>query len=74
MESELRSIELKRNCHNLLYIILSIVGLVCLSFLIVPLVPPGVDWSIAFRPAALEMLPFRSPFHVAGYFNPPWLH
>jgi len=46
--------------------------LVILSFIIAPLIPPGIDWSTVFRPAAKEVLHFRSPFNVDGFFNPPW--
>jgi hypothetical protein len=34
--------------------------------------PPGVDWSSAFRPAALALLVGRSPYSVSGFFNAPW--
>ncbi len=39
----------------------------CIVFL-----PPAVDWSGVFRPAALTLLAGRSPFSVPGYFNAPW--
>lgn len=34
--------------------------------------PQGVDWHLAFRPAALELASGRSPYRVEGFFNPPW--
>lgn len=34
--------------------------------------PEGVDWHLAFRPAALAVLEGRSPYTVEGYFNAPW--
>lgn len=34
--------------------------------------PPGVDWSTAFRPAALQFLAGKSPYTIEGFFNPPW--
>lgn len=33
---------------------------------------PGVDWEMAFRPAARALLALRSPYEVEGYFNAPW--
>jgi hypothetical protein len=53
--------------------------LVGLAFLVAGLVwglslvlPPAVDWHTAFRPAALSLLAGRSPYEVAGFFNPAW--
>jgi hypothetical protein len=34
--------------------------------------PQGVDWHLAFRPAALNLLAGRSPYEVNGFFNAPW--
>jgi hypothetical protein len=34
--------------------------------------PPGVDWHLAFRPAARNLLAGRSPYAVDGFFNAPW--
>ncbi len=36
------------------------------------LVPPAIDWSTAFRPAAYEVFAGRSPYNIPNYFNPPW--
>lgn len=72
MESELHSPNIKRNYRNTAYTALAILVLIALSFAIAPFAPPGVDWSIAFRPAAWELLHLRSPFNIPGYFNPPW--
>jgi hypothetical protein len=34
--------------------------------------PQGVDWHLAFRPAAQNLLAGRSPYEVDGFFNAPW--
>lgn len=36
------------------------------------LLPDGVDWHSAFRPAALALLAGHSPYSIPGYFNAPW--
>jgi hypothetical protein len=51
---------------------LAALALLAASWLIAPFLPRGVDWVDAFRPAAWELLSFRSPYNVAGFFNPPW--
>lgn len=71
-DSQLRNVELKLNYRTIGYVLIAILVLVGLSFAIAPFAPAGVDWSIAFRPAAWELLHLRSPFNVPGYFNPPW--
>ncbi len=63
---------LKPEHRNYIYILAGMLVLVTLSFLVAPLVPSGIDWSIAFRPAAWEILQLRSPFNIPGFFNPPW--
>jgi hypothetical protein len=35
--------------------------------------PPAVDWSKYFRPAAIEFINGRSPYSVEGFINPPWV-
>jgi hypothetical protein len=37
--------------------------------------PPsiGVDWKIAYRPAAIEVLHGRTPYTVPRFVNPPWV-
>lgn len=62
----------QRNFWNVIYIITGILVLIGISIIVAPAVPPGVDWSSAFRPAAQEILHLRSPFHVPRFFNPPW--
>lgn len=64
--------KLKPEHRNYFYILLGALGMVVFSFIAAPFVPPGRDWSIAFRPAAWEMIYLRSPFNVPGFFNPPW--
>jgi hypothetical protein len=34
--------------------------------------PMGADWSIYFRPAALQMIRFQTPYSIEGFYNPPW--
>lgn len=53
-------------------VFLLVVGLIGVSYLVAPIIPAGVDWQTAFRPAALEILSLRSPYNVPGFFNPPW--
>lgn len=48
------------------------VALVGLLLAFIFLLPQGVDWHAAFRPAALALLSGRSPYSVSGYFNAPW--
>jgi len=52
--------------------VIAIAGMIAISFVIAPYIPPGVDWHTAFRPAALELASLRSPYSVQGFFNPPW--
>lgn len=35
--------------------------------------PPAVDWSNYYRPAANEFVNGRSPYTVDGFINPPWV-
>lgn len=52
-----------------------LVFVVCSLFMVVPLskiLPVGVDWRLAYRPAALAVLEGKSPFSVEGFFNAPW--
>lgn len=57
-------------------ILLAVVGalvVVALAWVVAVYLPPAVDWRLTFRPAAQEVLHGRSPYNVAGFFNPPWL-
>ena len=47
-------------------------GVVALAFPISGVLPAGVDWHLAFRPAAQEILRGHSPYNISGFFNPPW--
>lgn len=47
----------------------ALVGLTALSARILP---RGVDWYTAFRPASLAMMSGQSPYTVPGFHNPPW--
>jgi hypothetical protein len=46
--------------------------LVLLTWGISLVIPRGVDWSTAFRPAALALLKGESPYTVYGFYNAPW--
>jgi hypothetical protein len=48
------------------------VGLIVVSFLAAPFVPPGVDWHISFRPAALTLLSGESPYDKVYIIHAPW--
>ncbi len=45
---------------------------VVLVAVVATLMPASIDWRTAFRPAAREMLATGNPYHVEGFFNPPW--
>ncbi len=50
---------------------------IALSFLTISLgvywfLPLGVDWRNTYRPAALQVLAFQSPYNVKIYHSPPW--
>src|SRR5215211_6482584 len=50
-----------------------IIGMVlALSFLIAPLVPSAIDWTITFRPATLTLLSGLSPYGRVYYVHAPW--
>ena len=54
-----------------------VVAIACIAILViaVPLskiLPPGVDWHLMFRPAAMAVLEGKSPYSVEGFFNAPW--
>ncbi len=58
--------------HRVLVIILVGVALIGVTLLLAKRLPPGIDWNLFFRPAALELLSFRSPYNVWGFPSPPW--
>ncbi len=52
---------------------LAIIGVaLLLSFLAAPFVPPAIDWSITFRPAALTLLSGESPYGKVYVVHAPW--
>lgn len=59
------------NKRNWISFVLVLIGAIVLV-MIAPLVPPGVDWRNAFRPATLELLHGRSPYTADGFYNPVW--
>ena len=32
----------------------------------------GIDWLGVYRPAVSEILSWRSPYNIQGFYNPPW--
>ena len=65
METILRS-------QKLLTALAIVAGLILVSFLTAPFVPPGVDWRISFRPAALTLLSGESPYDKVYIIHAPW--
>ena len=51
---------------------IAIVAALGLSFAIAPFVPPALDWTITFRPAALTLLSGLSPYGRVYYVHAPW--
>ena len=65
METNLRS-------QKLLPALAVVVGLILVSFLAAPFVPPAVDWSRFFRPAVLTLLSGGSPYGGIYVIHAPW--
>lgn len=65
METNLRS-------QKLLTALAIVAGLILVSFLAAPFVPPSVDWHISFRPAALTLLSGESPYDKVYIIHAPW--
>lgn len=47
-------------------------ALAALSWAVYQYLPGGGDWVQTYRPAALHVLAWQSPFNVAIYHSPPW--
>lgn len=58
--------------QNIKQIGLSILAILGISFAIAPFVPPAIDWTITFRPAALTLLSGLSPYGRVYYVHAPW--
>ncbi|HEX2697900.1 MAG TPA: hypothetical protein VHM28_09340 [Anaerolineales bacterium] len=41
--------------------------------MIAPIVPPAIDWTTTFRPAALALLSGESPYGRFYFVQPPWI-
>lgn len=54
------------------YFLLLIVGIVLIS-ITSKYLPNGVDWDVAYYPAARELLFLRNPYQVEKFFNPVWV-
>lgn len=49
-------------------LVITVLTIVALSFVL----PPGIDWTESYRPAARELLSGRSPYNVPGFVFPTW--
>ena len=58
--------------HRLLAFGLIALGFGLIALLLAEPLPLGVDWVFFFRPAALKLLMFQSPYDVWGFPSPPW--
>jgi hypothetical protein len=53
---------------------LSLISILILALLVLASIylPPGIDWRLTYRPAALAVMSGRSPYSIDSYFNAPW--
>jgi hypothetical protein len=51
---------------------LAIIGLIAVSFLVAPFLPPAVDWTTAFRPSVRTLLSGHSPYDNPLMIHAPW--
>jgi hypothetical protein len=56
-----------------LFIIWTVVLLMIIGSVGYFVLPNPVDWTIFYRPAALELVAGRSPYTVGSFFNAPWI-
>lgn len=68
----LKDIQLLAGKYRYLILALIVAAFLMLVFPLAKILPPGVDWHLAYRPAALAVLEGRSPYSVEGFFNAPW--
>lgn len=45
---------------------------VVVTFVVGTLLPYGIDWHEAFRPASIALMSGHSPYQVEKFYNPPW--
>jgi len=64
--------EINPRSQKLLTGLAIVLGLILVSFLAAPFVPPAVDWRISFRPAALTLLSGESPYDKVYIIHAPW--
>jgi hypothetical protein len=62
---------IKHNPLNAAIMFISIVGIVAIIVMII-IGQRSSDWVLVFRPAAREILSWRSPYNIDGFYNPPW--
>ena len=53
-------------------ILIGIAIAIALSFIAAPFVPPAIDWTESFRPAALTLLSGHSPYNNPLIVHAPW--
>ena len=54
------------------YILILVLGIICLTILEIVYLPEGVDWVKTYRPATIALLNGLSPYAIDIYFAPPW--
>lgn len=63
------SIEIKSYQKSLLIILLFLILITLFTIFL----PPAVDWSNYYRPAAIAFIKGQSPYAIDGFINPPWV-
>ena len=58
--------------HKVAKIILLAVATTILMSIMPLALPPAIDWSGVFRPAAQKLISGSSPYNVKGFIYPPW--
>lgn len=56
-----------------LIVALSIIVFVGMVWILTIFLPPGIDWDVAYYPAARDLLYLRNPYQVEKFFNPVWV-
>ena len=58
--------------HRTIKIILLLLSTITLVIIMPFGLPPAIDWSGVFRPAAQNLISGHSPYSIKGFFYPPW--
>jgi hypothetical protein len=72
VKSEVNQHRLKIDQRTIINILFLLVILGVFLVVVMKFLPAGVDWLHVFRPAALAITRWQSPFSIDGYFNAPW--